>query len=411
MTKYIRNLFLKTMYLVFVLFLFSCDNSIDDDIKYCSTSSTFTPPTTSTPTQASDLDVISPIAPDVLKHYCFDDSYYKKMTWVQQIPIVAPADVSTIALQNIAELVSKQIDNAYSLGTNAVSIPPYLLGKRFRIGVYPHGPEELTQQLPEFRQYPPAYGYGATDYLTMMAVSEREGAFGTGGATTVHEITHVLHLIGYNNVEASFEPDLAQAYNNAVRNNIWESGTYILTDMYEYLAEGSEMFFAYLPSYILPDLLDISPSKQLENRDPALHELLSRLYNKEQAVDLKSNLSFYKGTPSLYLQINSSSDPDLTEMDYIRRVRIEHKNSNGDPDPIYHVLPSVLFVPGTGIPGLLETSIPDPRTAVEFYTRDEYRFHYWIDEEVYALCVISKDDVIQQSEDSNIVDINSYCTF
>ena len=58
----------------------------------------------------------------------------------------------------------------------------------------------------------------------------------------IHEFAHVIHMMGLNFMDDTFDQRLKDTYQQAIDNGLWE-GTYAISNHMEYFAEGTQSWF------------------------------------------------------------------------------------------------------------------------------------------------------------------------
>ena len=250
---------------------------------------------------AQIVNIPEPVPPSVAVRTTFNlDPFYKQWVDVEGFPIVASAKVNPYALKEAAWLIRQMIghrqDILQALAKNNV---------RFAVMAY----NELTTQIPEHSDLQPDYywdrrarGLGPTPVRPAVSCGEENLLNYPGDPywnenILVHEFAHAIHLMGLNTVDPSFDSQLKNAFDAAVRRGLW-AGTYAMTDKEEYWAEGTQSWFD--TNRANDDLHNhVDTRDKLKEYDPALAELLTEVFGDmdwryTQAVT-RTHLSHLRG--------------------------------------------------------------------------------------------------------------------
>lgn len=184
-------------------------------------------------------------------------AFYTQRVEVGGFPIVASDRVSPYALKEAAHLIAAMLAERPDVIKALVAS-----GARMNILAW----NEFTTDQPEFerfarneapREFP---GMSGKDYWDARAR-------GTGGSKTdpictcaeenllaypgdpyaaecilIHELAHMIHLRGMNNLDPTFDARLEKAYADAMAKGLWK-GKYASVNFHEYFAEGVQSWF------------------------------------------------------------------------------------------------------------------------------------------------------------------------
>jgi len=155
----------------------------------------------------------------------------------------------------------------------------------FRHAVMASYPAELTTDIPEHSFLDSdfwderARGLGATTWVPVGSSAEEnllcepEDRY-LGEDITIHEFAHSLMLLGFTQVDSSFDSELTTLYNAAKNVGSWGTSHYAMTNYEEYFAEGVQSYFdANQADSGAPTSL-----QQLKEVDPNLHSFLGRFF-------------------------------------------------------------------------------------------------------------------------------------
>jgi len=218
--------------------------------------------------------VVSPISDELREAYDFDP-FYVKHTLAQGIPVISSAEPADAALTRVCELLIDML----SVRDDVVDI---LLQRRTRFGVI--GEDELTNDIPEYRDFPDtinqrARGLGGQDIGTCAEESilcNRQLDRWRGEGICVHEFAHTISAAGLFRADPTFEPRLRAAFEAAQQSGRYEN-TYAMENFQEYWAEGVQNWYdtnlEAIPANGIHN--DIDRRFELEENDPVLHGLIA----------------------------------------------------------------------------------------------------------------------------------------
>ena len=217
----------------------------------------------------------------------FNKNFYKKYLNVCGIPTISSANVSDSALIKTQEIISIMLAKR-----------PDVKRKMIEKGCYTMvlGKDEQVCDLPEYAHFCNcedsikywnwrARGFGGAPQHDVSASFGEENVLALDGDKycgeniPIHEFSHLIHLVGIEEVDPTFRRRLTDCYNQAKAQNLW-AGTYALTDIYEYFAEGVQSFFN-CNQYALPANSvhnAINRREKLKIHDPKLYSLLKEFF-------------------------------------------------------------------------------------------------------------------------------------
>jgi len=374
----------SSLFILAFSLLMSLTGCGDDDPSYHS-SQAGTAPTSPGGFIASDFQV-TPVPPEIRDRYKIDTTYYTKYTSVWGIPITAGPEVADIKLKNAAEMIGLMLSDDSLSDGNGKTTRDALFQNMFRAAIYPTKEGIRTQQLPEFRGFSDAGGYGATTNIPVMGFGELDVSecsitmgpdYGRNkhGNSLVHELMHSIHHFASERIRPGFNSSLNQAYRHAFDHVLWDRDWYILENELEYLAEGAEVWFNWYPYGLETgdDILYISQDN-LSTMDPYLFDLLSVFFRPSQ--DILNNVSFC--SPRILLTVyNQPFDSDM-------KPYTSHVSVYGDDE----LLSSATMPPDTWVTSI---AIPDPRISP--VSHDNYTITLTVDfePEAYANRIFRKE--------------------
>lgn len=153
--------------------------------------------------------------------------------------------VSIFALREAAWLIDRMLDGREDLRRA-------IIGNRVRVVV--QGVSEMTTAVPEYAELKPAKywdrrarGLGATKSIPVQSAGEENllnypGDPYSTESIFVHEFAHVIHQMGMNSLDATFNDRLEKTWKAAVNAGLWK-GKYAGSNASEYWAEGVQSWF------------------------------------------------------------------------------------------------------------------------------------------------------------------------
>lgn len=205
--------------------------------------------------------------------------FYEKCTMVGTLPIVSSAAVDDRAHLEAAYLIRRMLEHRVEL-IDAVGDS----NTRFVI----MSPQDMTTDVPEHSDLTPkgywdkrARGLGATDIRPAVSCGEEnllqfEGDPYSTENILIHEFAHAVHEMGLRSVDPTFDRRLADTYNAAMEEGLWD-GTYASTNRMEYWAEGVQSWFDTNRSNDNQHN-DIDTRTELKQYDPRFAALLEEVF-------------------------------------------------------------------------------------------------------------------------------------
>jgi len=225
----------------------------------------------------AELKVL-PVAEGVRALFALDP-FYRKIVFVESLPVVGSANVSDEALLEAAWIVDRMLGRR-------VDILDAMAARKVRLAVM--GFDEFTTDVPEHAHLEPAVywdrrarGLGATPEAPAVSCAEENLLSFPGDPyedenILIHELAHTVLSMGLSRVDPTFESRLGQAYGNALKRGLWR-GTYAITNPEEYWAEGVQSWF---DDNRENDALHnhVDTRSELEEYDPALGVLCAEAF-------------------------------------------------------------------------------------------------------------------------------------
>jgi hypothetical protein len=183
-------------------------------------------------------------------------AFYTQRIDVAGFPIVASPRVNPYALAEAAHLVRVML-------AKRPDVLEALVASGARMGILAWN--EFTTDQPEFAKLaadkPPGFpGLSGKDFWDARArglggsetdpccVCAEENLLGYPGdpyaaeCILIHELAHMIHLRGMNNVDPTFDARVKRAYDQALAAGLWK-GKYASVNHHEYFAEGVQSWF------------------------------------------------------------------------------------------------------------------------------------------------------------------------
>ena len=171
--------------------------------------------------------------------------FYKKHVSVGGLPIISSEKVNDFALLEAAYLVERMLDGRDDLLQAIV---------RNKVRVVIMARDEFTCDVPEHSDLKPrafwdkrSRGLGATPQRPATSCGEENllrypGDPYAAENILVHEFAHVVHHMGLNTIDKSFDKKLQQTYKAAMDAGLWK-GKYAGSNRAEYWAEAVQSWF------------------------------------------------------------------------------------------------------------------------------------------------------------------------
>lgn len=217
-----------------------------------------------------------------------DPGYYQKYCDANGQPVLAPYDVSDLAVEWVRYQMLEMLKRVPSAARKMIENGSRVAIKR---------PTDLLTDIPEYRDLYRLYpdhdwdalpGVGAVVGRPITSTSEENVlCYGTdpyrGFSVFIHEFAHSIHLIGLNAADPTFEARLRQTYETAIASGLW-TNTYSAKNYYEYWAEGVGIWFdAHWSAFNRAEVVDTR--EELAQYDDGLYRLI-RDYFTEDAIPM-----------------------------------------------------------------------------------------------------------------------------
>lgn len=185
--------------------------------------------------------------PDSVRQSLQLSPFYKKHVSAGGIPIVASDKVSDFAMLEAADIIQHMLEGRDDVRRALVNSDAKL-----RVAIM--APTEFTTDIPEHSSLRPkqfwdkrARGLGATRQRPAVSCGEENLLCYPGDPYVsenilVHEFGHVIHELGLNAIDPTFDRRLTEAYEKAMKAGLW-AGKYASQNRMEYWAEGVQSWF------------------------------------------------------------------------------------------------------------------------------------------------------------------------
>lgn len=371
---------------------------------------------------ADEFEVITPIPKDIVETYNLNTDYYNKVIVVWGIPILSPSDVDDSLLKNAANIVALQLGDESLQPDLQLSIRNKLFQHYFRIVIFssPDG-SYGSKNVPEFKQFADAAGYGATKNVPITGISERALDYASegipySGNTLIHELTHSIHFLALRDLLPNFDNNLKEAYQNAIDLRLWENSSfdigngmgYISKNHMEYLAVGSELWHNVRRSEARQDRNDgISLHEHLRGNDFQLFNILNDIYKPDFSLNPRAGI--YSGLytltcdlePDEFERITGDTIDDFSNfnvLDYelylddklysISKLSSHKKRNNTNRNFIKSLLESANNRVEASI------AIPNPLTSPKYYRANLYEVKFSYLDNEFVSCAHNRNDLI-----------------
>ena len=327
-----------------------------------------------TVTSGGGIDEPRPVPPDVRQIFGLDP-FYQQYINVGGLPVVASVQTNPYALKEAAWLIQQMIghrpDVLQALAQNRV---------RFSVMAY----TEMTTQIPEYSNLVPGFYWDIHD-RAWQATSQRpavscgeENLLQYPGAPywnenlLVHVLSHALHEMGLNTIDAGFDHRLSEAFNAAIAQGLWQ-GTYAGRNRQRYWAEGAQSWFNTNRENDAHHNA-INTRAELKVYDPALAALLTEVFgDREWRYTLPETRVHLPHLQGFDPQASPTFQWPPDALACYQQLTDPEMNSCGDK------WVNVEAHPPSGLPGLKSPSTPT-ESAIIFVNRTGAPFsYYWID--------------------------------
>lgn len=186
---------------------------------------------------------VEKVSPELRKEFKLAE-FYQQVILLEGFPILASEKVSPVAVAEAAWIVKSML-------RNRPDILRQLAKSKARLAVM--GVTEVTLDVPEHSDLRPAVhwnkarGLGATWHRPAASCAEENMLCCPGDPyptenILVHEMAHVIHLMGVNVMDKTFDKRLKAAYKKVLAEGKWK-GTYAAGHYHEYWAEAVQCWF------------------------------------------------------------------------------------------------------------------------------------------------------------------------
>jgi hypothetical protein len=207
--------------------------------------------------------------------------FYKKHADAGGLPVLSSEKVSDAALVEAVYLLDQML-------AGREDIRQAIIKNRVRVAVM--SPKEQTTDIPEHSHLTPrdywdrrARGLGATRQRPAVSCGEEnllnlKGDRYRNENILIHEFAHVVHQMGMNSIDATFDRRLRQTYTRAKEKGLWAK-TYAMENHSEYWAEGVQSYFdCNAPKGGVHN--EINTREKLEKYDPELFRLIDEVFRQ-----------------------------------------------------------------------------------------------------------------------------------
>lgn len=221
------------------------------------------------------------------------DPAYTKYCEALGIPIVSSGEVPDAALQRAWEIVTQMLTGV----PQAEEIRASITVLATRIGII--GAHQVPTDMPEHRtlyaQFPGvdwntrARGIAATPDIPLLSIAEENllcypNDQWIGQNVLVHEFAHTMKNMGLDFVKPGFQAELEQSYQHALDAGLW-LGTYVISDVEEYWAEGVRLYFQAAPAGVPGGQVYPANSRaELQVYDPDLYRLVENTFGPRDPI-------------------------------------------------------------------------------------------------------------------------------
>ena len=214
------------------------------------------------------------------------DPFYTKYCSAGGIPVLSSEKVPDLALKIVWNTIMNMLSARPDVHSEMVR-QGTLFGVLAESQVLTDMPEyqDLYTQFPGTDWNQRARGLGATGFIPLTSASEENIlCYRTdrwrgydGDNVTVHEFAHSIMNLSVVPIQPDFLANLSATYDAAVAAELW-TGTFAVTNIHEYWAEGVQSYFnANLDP---PDRVHnhVNTREELREYDPRLFEFLTKYF-------------------------------------------------------------------------------------------------------------------------------------
>jgi len=226
--------------------------------------------------------------PDSLRDAPYSlDFFYQKYCDVDGIPVLGSTMVRERAMveavDRAANMMSKLDPSVLQAMTDSNTRIAIMAESEVTTDIPEHS--DLNTTFPETDWDTRARGLGATNARPASSAGEENLlCLSTdrylGEDIFVHEFAHTIHIMGMNNIDSSFETELARIYNAAMAAGLW-ADTYAATNFTEYFAEGVQSYYNVNQSPQAGIHNDIDTRSELKSYDVELYDFIENYLSSE----------------------------------------------------------------------------------------------------------------------------------
>ena len=221
---------------------------------------------------------VAPV-PDALREELHLAPFYKKHVRADGVPIVSSGKPSDFALLEAAWILTQML-------AGRDDVLAAIVQNKVRLVVM--SSNEFTTEVPEHSDMKPAAywnrrarGLGATQERPAVSCGEENLLCYPGDPYAaenilVHEFGHVIHEMGMNSIDPTFDRRLRETYEAAKSEGLWK-GTYAGSNYHEYWAEGVQSWFDTNDANNA-EHNDIDTREKLKRYDPRFAKLLAGVF-------------------------------------------------------------------------------------------------------------------------------------
>lgn len=232
------------------------------------------------------------------------DPFYKKYLEADGIAIVSSEKVSDEALVRarnvVKQVLSKRKDVRDQMVTKGCKV--MIVGSTEEVCDIPE--YKHICNTPENTAYwnKRARGFGGAPEHDFSTSCGEENVIGLstdkyrGESILVHELAHVIHMIGIVGINPDFNNKLESLYNKAKAKGLWKN-TYAMENKEEYFAETVQSFFNCNSYSAQPNGVhnSINSRSKLKKYDPEMYKLLLQYFPEDIELELCSDNKLMQG--------------------------------------------------------------------------------------------------------------------
>lgn len=221
---------------------------------------------------------VAPV-PDSVRQEFHLAPFYKKHVSAGGVPVVSSDKPSDFALLEAAWILNRML-------AGRDDVRAAIVKNKVRLVVMGFG--EFTTDVPEHSDMKPAAywnrrarGLGASQERPAVSCGEENLLCYPGDPYApenilVHEFGHVIHDMGMNSIDPTFDRRLRETFEAAKRDGLWK-GTYAGSNYHEYWAEGVQSWFDTNDANNA-EHNDIDTREKLKRYDPRFAKLLAEVF-------------------------------------------------------------------------------------------------------------------------------------